>query len=801
MRDHVADVYGLSAGDSRPFLYVSASRDTTLRQFTLEGVISSLRTRAVVGHSLANCLGEIRESMPRGCPAALCGQASKSLQVKLHRLRRDNHPPGEASRLIFDFFGACDGMDEFWEVLRWSMPSAGIGTGNGGAGDAGNSTGPKYCLEDHKTKSQVEHATGKRGANLVVRPASFSQTLSLREVPRGLMLVEERVIHRNARRASARALANLFIHSASFLIQDRRLGRLDRVGRAMRQFLAAGDLRSSCEALVTLGRWERALTVAPAAGADYWRGLARRYGEFLRAGGGGSEGFRDTAQGGNCGRQSGPDDSITRAVALSVAIGKPLEALALLQGSDEAFTLAVSVADGAYPPQLSTAANGGEEELTNQLLPSVPCLKQRVESEEGGRGVERLEYGVRNREAEAKLLGLLNEHMAKSEARIRPERDSSQARDVYRHSDADDDGLSDGEAFKAPPKQEEDNVTRNANLAGTGCLNSRSAEQRHDHEAICTAQRQLATTALHEMTHIRAETFFRASQSALGAATLLSVCDGTRESAAPAISLLLRGEEPELAFAAARALRFPARELRPLIREMARRAEAWGDPQLAIELLLDAGGEDDMEIEDNGSLAEGVVRDDHQSIGRFSSAAGRDNGSTGRGYGYWPAGEYGVAGVEAGAREAALVALRAGGEWNASAGGSRTSPNGGDQQQAVLNLRSKSSYSEDAEAALRRGNDVDVVQSFVLAGNIERAAEHAISFLREALTTNSTEGLTLSPPLMPRRLLTEAVAVTRALASSQTLSSALLPARLRNEVRLYDYTRSRGGGMSEAMAA
>ncbi|CAN0530494.1 unnamed protein product, partial [Ectocarpus sp. 12 AP-2014] len=59
MSDHVADVYGLSASPSRPFLYTSVSRDTTIRLFGLEGVASSIRTGAVLaGGSLSSALSD-----------------------------------------------------------------------------------------------------------------------------------------------------------------------------------------------------------------------------------------------------------------------------------------------------------------------------------------------------------------------------------------------------------------------------------------------------------------------------------------------------------------------------------------------------------------------------------------------------------------------------------------------------------------------------------------------------------------------------------------------------------------------
>ena len=43
--DHYADVYGLDSHPSRPFVYASSSRDTTLRFWTLHGEADLLKVR------------------------------------------------------------------------------------------------------------------------------------------------------------------------------------------------------------------------------------------------------------------------------------------------------------------------------------------------------------------------------------------------------------------------------------------------------------------------------------------------------------------------------------------------------------------------------------------------------------------------------------------------------------------------------------------------------------------------------------------------------------------------------------
>lgn len=256
MRDHVADVYGISAEESRPFLYVSASRDTTLRQFTLEGVVSSLRTRAVISNSLTGCLGEIEESMSPGCSPSLCGQASKALQAKLHGFRREGRPPAEASRRLFDFFWGPDGVDDLWDVLRWVLAAAANNPDKNATACGGTTSSESDSLSerkqdrhdrhrscdyegvggDHHVRTERSHEEERANSNSHVPIAKTS----LREIPKGLMWVEERVLHRKARRASARALGSLLSQSSAFLFQDRRLGKLDRLERAARQYVAAG---------------------------------------------------------------------------------------------------------------------------------------------------------------------------------------------------------------------------------------------------------------------------------------------------------------------------------------------------------------------------------------------------------------------------------------------------------------------------------------------------------------------------------------------------------------------------------
>lgn len=772
MSDHVADVYGLSSAPGRPFLYASASRDTTLRQFTLEGVVSSIKTRAIIGNSLASMLGDTGDAMRRDSPTVLCGVASRTLENQLREIvRSDGSSSMEAARKIFEFFWSSDGIDTFWETLRWVAAAATLSPKNGiSEAEARNSL-------SHRGRSSLGNHfevrnKGGGGSN------DAGSTLNLREVPQGLMVVEERVIHRDARRASDRALADLLAKAPAFIVQDRRLGKSDRVERASRLHVATGDLQSACESLVSLGKWERALALAPGVGTGYWRRLAAQYVEVLLAGGAESDG----GGGGRCSA-----DTISMATSLLVSTGRPLEAIDALKGSDEALTLAVAVADGAYPPPPSALPQFGMEHMSASVEaamvpPSEPIANGARREATGDKAASN--SGNTGRGGEQTLLGLLDDHLAVAEAerewnRSRNGNGSTTETDAEeKASSKQDDVISDetrradgGRQSTASPEPTHDGAfdhrqeLKGGRTSAPGSSSAPSQYQKagvHNMAAACGTQRKVGDAILRSMTDCRAVIFFRASQPVLAAAALLSTCDGSRLAAAPALSLLIRGEEPELAYAAARVLRYPARELRPLIREMARRAEAWGDPGLSVELLLDAGGED----------AVGTVgRADSSRCRDGSSAHGDETGTPSLDGGYWAADMYGTCGEEAGPRGAALVASRSGA---AAAGGS----SGTNASLKSTSFRSKASYLEDAAAALSRGMESEAVRLLVLAGDLKQAAEVGVIFLRDIVSASS----------VPSRSSKDALAVTHSLGSgsgSASLASHHVPARLRNEVLAY----------------
>ncbi|CAM9815043.1 unnamed protein product, partial [Ectocarpus fasciculatus] len=830
MSDHVADVYGLSASPSRPFLYASVSRDTTIRLFGLEGVASSIRTRAVLaGGSVSSALSDTASAMLPASPTALCGAASRLVETKLRGLRRAEGGGSSSSsstavfRRLFDFFWASDGVDILWEMVRWVGAAAATRAPNLSTtveSEAASRSLPAGRRQDRFSGGGQLGESGTAGSK--PDPGSGgSWTLSLREVPEGLTWLEERVVHRDARRESDRALARLLRASPRFVVQDRRLGRSDRLERASRLCLAAGDLKGSCEAHIALGRWQVALSLAPGVGMEYWRAVADRYVKELLVGEGRGGGCVDNNGGdGGGGGQAGGADATALAAALLASTGRPMEAIrGVLEGSEEALSLAVAVADGAYPPppeplpreapssieaRAVGEAKGSDRRHTGEGPGIIAVEKETAETRGAEDGRDRDAKPRAPRDDHKDLEGGADEDLRNGGA-ASAEDEEGKDRALPKHkglgsigADTADGGSGRGRATSAGvaggkfasieegPGFKEDTAS---------ALPSPQYARRYDSHpnntspsvtaaaaavAAADAQRAQGEATLRSITESKAEEFFLASHPALAAATMLSICDGSRATAAPALAFLVRGEEPELAYAAAKALKFPARELTPLVREMARRAEAWGDPNLAVELLLNAGGD-----EESGSFE----RDRHTGSSSSSSRANGNNSTSGerrRHYtaegGYWSADAYGAFGEEAGPRGAALVATRAAASRRRDGGGSSTKISTAQSSTdpcPSLRLRSRASYLEEAAAAVRRGMDVEAVRLLVLGDDLEQAAERGVCFLRENVQDLSF------PPRSPHNR--SASAVVRALSSGSGggLSSSGVSPGLRMEVLAY----------------
>lgn len=772
MSDHVADVYGLSTSSSRPFCYASVSRDTTIRVFNLEGVVSSIKARSIVNVSLSSSLADVVDSMLPDAPAALCGTASRLLETHLRDLRCSGGTSSVAAfRTLFDFFWGSDGIETFWEVIRWvdaATAASAVATTRASIPASGDDSVARQRGQGSLGWEQQQRRLSRIGGSTWAATGTGGDRLTefLKEVPRGLMCVDERVVHRDARRASDGALARRLSNSRTFVVQDRRLGKTDRLERAFRLHLAAGDLRSSCEALIALGKWQTALSLAPGVGMEYWRAVSDRYVEVL-LGGAQARDCCVESTGDNNGGQAGSDVTALAAALLS-STGRPIEAIRdVLTGSDECLSLAVAVADGAYPPRapLETLSQDVSKQSAGVAKPvsEEKETSRRRMGEEERSATERAT--VRGRAEDggyggAKLLALIDDHTEEGNA---PEGSGTTVvSGVAGNLSPIESSESKGDATSTSPTHL---LTRRPDL------HQSTAWAEPQPATAAAAQRGHGEAMLHSITKSKAEAFFQASQPALAAAAMLSICDGSRATAAPALGYLIRGDEPELAYAAATALKFPAREVSPLVREMARRAEAWGDCNLSAELLLNAVGEDEI----SNSVELERVTDDSSIDGNSISRRDRHHPVAAADSGYWSPDVYGACGEEAGPRGAAMVVTRT--TTSSWKDGNNSSVTNRANPCPSFSLRSRSSYLEDAAAAVHRGKSVEVVRLLVLGDDLEQASERGVSFLRENVPALSS----FPPPPVNK----SALAVVRALGSGSDGGLNRVSPRLRMEVLAY----------------
>ncbi|CAM9326852.1 unnamed protein product [Choristocarpus tenellus] len=671
MVDHVADVYGISVGKGKPFLYTSVSRDTTIRQFTLEGIVSSLRTKAVIDRNLRRCLSSPPEAMRTDAEAFLCGSTSQTLNKELLELQSMERT-SEAYQRIFAFFGAMDGVGEFWNTLRWATGELGgidgLGLAMGAEGDV-----------------------VRNGARKV--PHSWKE-----DIPNGLMVVTERVKHRNMRIASTSLLAERLEEVTSFVIQDRRLNRSERLAKAARLHLVVGDLQRYCEAMMKLERWEHAVAVAPGVGFGYWRDLAER-----------STRQFSTVRGVHGERSISGED------------GDSL-ALLLARGADEALTLAAAVSVGAYSHHHPIAA-AKVEDSQKSLCPSSSSEKEEGQSstlvQNGKGGGSLLAHGMEQRSSgrEAKLLSILEGRTCRESKR--------QLEEAEGNSESTKQGSNEvGKLSISEEKAETKDLPKVMDNGGSWGSNSSANSNSSEGDGL-KSTRGIGEMGLHRLTFHTTDVFYRESRPVLAAASILSLWNGggfeqgntdvttkwnskgTSESLA-AIDLLIRGNEPEVAYAMAWTLQLPAWVISPILREMSRRAEAWGDTCLASELLRSAP----IVEAENAELDEGMGSSGDErmrGVRNRTSLHGLESMAT--------------AGEEPGVRGATLLAVRA--------SVLSESRNCGDSaaQFAKLGMRSNQSYADEAEAALGRGRDEEAVRCLVLAGCYERAVEEGLKAL------------------------------------------------------------------------
>jgi hypothetical protein len=217
---HDADVYGLASHPSRPFFFVSSSRDAALRFWSVADTL--------VGHIKLQTLLDPDAQFPQRsslddeknfevtAPLTCFGEASLELSNLLKTSKSDLEKYAAISR----FFSPPSGVSELWDLVE-SIISV------------------KAC----PPTSSIQHINDVRSVLL----------------------------------AKARALQGVADHVVG---HGKKQDRLESAGII---FLRLGMMRDYCETMVALGHWERAVACAPSVSMPYWQELAAKYAVHLQA--------------------------------------------------------------------------------------------------------------------------------------------------------------------------------------------------------------------------------------------------------------------------------------------------------------------------------------------------------------------------------------------------------------------------------------------------------------------------------------------------------------------------------------
>ncbi|KAF4750405.1 WD repeat-containing protein 17, partial [Perkinsus olseni] len=331
--DHAADVYGLASHPLRPFLFISTSRDSTIKLSTTEWLCRLPVVCVLFGEDplaeLASftsiddrdaILREFLDSSPEDTPGQpspymnLYGPGSARLLERL--LSRDRDPLRDAVDIITlstadsIVYVSSDGFDVALDQGPWSNVHV-VGVEDiadvirGLLGVARQHDGPGEYVHE----VDLETACSSRAYNAL---------------------------------AAATTAPSVVGNLAWIVIKDAR-GHLSvmpesrpSLGRAAELFLVNGDIRNYCEALARGRRWEAAIAVAPAVSLQYWQELCDRYVD------------RTTLS-----ESSHSPGGRDEALPYLIAAGRSAEAIQRIvdRGSKslEAMTLAKALADGRVP--------------------------------------------------------------------------------------------------------------------------------------------------------------------------------------------------------------------------------------------------------------------------------------------------------------------------------------------------------------------------------------------------------------------------------------------------------------------
>ena len=264
--DHHSDVYGLTLHPQRPMVVATCSRDTTVRLWNLVGGNQDGLQHVPISLWL--------QSMQRG--GTLCDQKEPLTVDMLGMLAADKVCMGEGIRTLESSLQRLDGSQGRMEalikaslVLSFWWPSSKI---------AFLCEAAQVVLSsdsDNLSASIIQGIADDRVRSMVQYTKEKNQYLDV--------LIHYKHIHAFSH---TKTFAMVLQAEASYLetfksskFQGVGMGsnkRQEYMREAAKLYLHSGNIEAFCEINIELGEWDKALSLAPLIGIEYWKGLMER---------------------------------------------------------------------------------------------------------------------------------------------------------------------------------------------------------------------------------------------------------------------------------------------------------------------------------------------------------------------------------------------------------------------------------------------------------------------------------------------------------------------------------------------
>lgn len=236
---HAADVYAITSHPNRPFVFVSSSRDTTIRMWEIDGKYKAMRYLAAAKLSFKDLF--FQDSAVSSDLAVLRGSGSRAAESLIEFLTANEAPENKLIvqllkyYVVYNFFCGCDGSLDIIESL--------------------------IDAEVQRLEVNVSHLVEE-----VLRPSNLRQ-----------------VVHNSTIVSRARSEATRLESAKAGGRRGEMKGKVaEQLADAAKIYAQIGDYESYCNVMVELGEWTTAIAIAPKVSLEFWSSLVSQYADFLK---------------------------------------------------------------------------------------------------------------------------------------------------------------------------------------------------------------------------------------------------------------------------------------------------------------------------------------------------------------------------------------------------------------------------------------------------------------------------------------------------------------------------------------